>query len=223
MKHNMESNKFLLACFRDNVGSNVGFHCINGKGYSTNIDLAHVYTKDEAQKAWDTAREYDQPISLKHILESTVWKVDYQYIPQTSQISDDYMHYVAYEKGIDSSQYDGNDVYWLDARSGAVSTDFYKASKIKLEDVQKYTEHFVLIPFETAFKQKRRTFQYSKFLLEKMVIDEGLVLPMHLQVKKKSGTGKTKWNCPKCGRIVWQYNPYDFEGCKYENCGKGIN
>lgn len=219
----MESNKFLLACFRDNVGSNVGFHCKYGKGYSTNIDNAHVYTKDEVQKLWNTAREYDQPISLKHILNSTVWKVDYQYIPQTSQIIEDCIYYAAYEKGFDSSQYDGNDVYWLNTAFGAVSTDFSKASKINLEDITKYLEHYVLIPFETANKQKRRTFQYSNFQLETMTINEGLVIPKHLQSKKKSGTGKTKWNCPKCGKIVWQYNPYNFEGCKYDNCSKSIN
>lgn len=31
-----------LACFRHNVGSNIGWPGFNGKGYTTNVDQAHV-------------------------------------------------------------------------------------------------------------------------------------------------------------------------------------
>ena len=31
-----------LACFRHNVGSNIGWPGFNGKGYTTKVDQAHV-------------------------------------------------------------------------------------------------------------------------------------------------------------------------------------
>jgi len=36
--------------------------------------------------------------------------------------------------------------------------------------------------------------------------------------RKKSRSGKVRWNCPHCGKITWQYSPYDFEGCSDYNC-----
>jgi hypothetical protein len=56
-----------LACFRDNVGSNIGWPGFNGKGYTTNVDQAHVYTLEQAQVAWDNARSIDQPIAVHHV------------------------------------------------------------------------------------------------------------------------------------------------------------
>jgi len=84
-----------LACFRHNVGSNIGWPGFNGKGYTTNVDQAHVYTLEQAQVAWDNARSIDQPIAVHHVRKHIVWKVDYQYIPSISQIDDPYIKYVA--------------------------------------------------------------------------------------------------------------------------------
>lgn len=56
------SNRFYMLCTRETVGSNASFHCHNGNGYSSNIDRAHVYTQEEAQRCWDYGREIDQPI-----------------------------------------------------------------------------------------------------------------------------------------------------------------
>ena len=56
-----------LACFRHNVGSNIGWPGFNGKGYTTHVDQAHVYTLEQAQVAWDNARSIDQPIAVHHV------------------------------------------------------------------------------------------------------------------------------------------------------------
>ncbi len=51
------SNRFYMLCTRETVGSNASFHCHNGNGYSSNIDRAHVYTQEEAQRCWDYGRD----------------------------------------------------------------------------------------------------------------------------------------------------------------------
>lgn len=209
-------NRFYLACFRDNVGANVGFHAIDGKGYVTDIDKAHQYTLEQAQRAWDCGREFDQPISADHIDSQTVWKVDCQYIPHLSFADPKYQEYVAFQKG----RWNGNDVFWI-TESGMPTVDFSKAKRFSL-DIAKgyaYDEELVYVPFERADKVKRRTFDYSKFNARTMVQGAGLKMPDWLKRKKRrSNNPKVRWNCPCCGKINWQLNPYDFDGCSDITC-----
>ncbi|EKI4633759.1 hypothetical protein PC147_004822, partial [Escherichia coli] len=51
------NNRFYMMCLRETVGNNASFHCHNGNGYSSDIDRAHVYTLEEAQKAWNCGRD----------------------------------------------------------------------------------------------------------------------------------------------------------------------
>lgn len=74
----MPSNRFYLACLRDTVGTNVAFHCIDGKGYGTNTKVAHVYTRVEAQHAWEMGREFDLPLAADKVDALTVDHVDCQ-------------------------------------------------------------------------------------------------------------------------------------------------
>ena len=211
------SNRFYLACFRDNVGSNVGFHRVNGKGYTTNIEEAHEYTREEAQRAWDFGREYDQPICADSVDELAVYKVDCQYIPNKTEIgskSDKNTQFVAFRKGA----WDGNDVYWKTERTP--STDFRKAICFSINDsIFNAADHLVIIPFELADTKKRLTFDFDKFDRRRMVQYAGLKQPEWYKKHKRSRcSGKTRWNCPSCGKISWQYSPYDFDGCSDVNC-----
>lgn len=212
------SNRFYLACFRDNVGSNVGFHCIDGKGYSTNIDKAHVYTLEEAQRQWDSGREYDQPISADHIDALAKWHVDHQYIPYETTLNDPSNCYVAFKKGV----WDGNDVYWLNIDLCTTSLDFETASVFGADRAGKLDKSFIAIPFQVADSAKRRTFNNGLFNLRLMVEEAGLVMPSRFKKnkKKKPNSGKTRWNCPGCGQITWQFNPHDFDGCRNYKCSE---
>lgn len=205
----MNTGRFYLACFRDNVGSNVSWHGINGGGYYTDISKAHVYTLDEAQDEWAHAREYDQPISADKIDKLAIWKVDHQYIPSETTIPDGCQTFVAFKAG----EFDGNDVYW---KAGVeLTTDFSKAEKLSRADLHKVPSSNVAIPFEVADNAKRKTFDFSLFNMRKMVTAAGLRMPERTkkQRSKKQNTGKVMWNCHVCGKISWQYNPYDFDGC----------
>jgi hypothetical protein len=214
-------NRFYLACFRDNVGSNVGFHRINGNGYTTNVKEAHVYTKEEAQRAWNRGREYDQPICADSVDALTVYKVDCQYIPNETQIpedADEHTLFVAFRP----HRWDGNDVFWIQ-ESGTSTTDFTKAVTFTSDSsdalFSAVKEMMIVIPAEMAEQVKRKTFDFSKFDRRKMVQSAGLKQPGWLkQQKRRRYSGKTRWNCPACGKISWQHNPYDFDGCKDVQC-----
>lgn len=209
-------DRFYLACFRDNVGSNVAFHGSGGRGYSTDLDKADTYTLEQAQRAWEMGREYDQPISAEHIDALAVWKVDMQYIPSETVINDSVRFWVAFQKGC----YDGNDVYWLTDK--LPSTDFTKAKRFHLNEVSLSDTDIVYVPMYVAQDQKRRTFDYSKLNKRKMIQGAGLKIPERIKrERRRKNNPKIRMNCPSCGKIHWQYNPYDFEGCNDALCKGG--
>ncbi|HBQ3155719.1 TPA: hypothetical protein L9902_003131 [Klebsiella pneumoniae] len=208
------SNRFYMLCTRETVGSNASFHCHNGNGYSSNIDRAHVYTQEEAQRCWDYGREIDQPICADAVDALAVWHVDCQYIPCDSVVEQGCSAYVAYKKG----DWNGNDVYWL--QSGGLPTDDFSKAFIF---VSANTDEpgVVWLPFHMADAVKRRTFNINDFNRRTMVQGAGLVMPEWLKKynrRQKAKSGKVRWNCPHCGRITWQYNPYDFDGCSNYSC-----
>lgn len=213
-------NRFYLACFRDNVGSNVSFQRHEFNGYHTDIDQAHECTLEEAQWEFDHAREYDLPISADHVDELSVWKVDCQYIPKETQpFTDIHNTYVAFQKGI----WDGNDVYWLISENQNTSTDFDQAYVMGVEKAKKLSSRFVVIPYDSASKAKRRTFDFKKLDKRTMVQGAGLKMPEHLKKEnRKKEDPMTRFNCPECGKINWQHNPYDFEGCSHCCHGSGV-
>ena len=208
------SNRFYMLCSRETVGSNASFHCHNGNGYSSNIDRAHVYTLEEAQKSWDLGREIDQPVCADSVDALAVWHVDCQYIPTENVTKPGCDAYVAYKK----DSWNGNDVYWL--QSGGLPTDDFSKAFVF---VSANTEEpgVIWLPFAMADAVKRRTFNIHELNHRSMVQGAGLVMPDWLKKynrRQKSRSGKVRWNCPYCGKISWQYNPYDFDGCRNYSC-----
>lgn len=207
------SQRFYMLCTRETVGSNASFHCHNGNGYSSNIDRAHVYTLEEAQRSWDLGREIDQPVSAECVDALSVWHVDCQYIPSESLLEPECSAYVAYKKG----DWNGNDVYWLQ-NGGLPTDDFSKATVFASANPDE--PGIVWVPFHIADAAKRRTFNIIEFNRRTMVQSAGLVIPdwlkKHNRIKARSG--KVRLNCPCCGKISWQFNPYDFEGCRDFSC-----
>ena len=201
-------DRFYLACTRDNVGSNMAFH---GKGYVTDLDKAKVYTRKEAQQAWDGARNIDQPISADHVDALAVYKVDCQHIPYESTW-DDSDDYVAYIYGA----WDGNDVYW---NASSRTTDFSQALRMSKKEALLLTERWVVIPFSVAEADKRRTFDHCHFNPRVMVQGAGLKMPDHIKkCRRRRVSNRVRMNCPDCGRINWQFNPYEFDRCSSESC-----
>lgn len=206
------SNRFYLACTRNRVGSNEGFWVQDGAGYTTNLDKAHVYTLEEAQKAWNSYREIEQPLCADQVDALAVWKVDYQYIPHDTTLTDT-DEYVAYIW----NRHDGNDVYFL--TEFRESLNFLEAKKYsKISASENKDDSLVFIPFDLADSKKRRTFDFSLINRRKMITSAGLITPDHIKrFRRRVSTGRVRFNCPNCGKINWQYNPEYFEGCSH--CG----
>ncbi len=206
------SDRFYLACTRERVGSNEGFWCKDGKGYTTDLNKAHIYTLEEAQKAWDKGREIDQPLNADKVNALATRKVDFQYIPHQTTITDEEL-YVAFLR----NKTDGNDVYFI-APFSLPTTDFNKAipfpKKIAMEN-----KDYIFISLRLAGQKSRLTFDYSLNNHRKMITAAGLITPDHIKRyrRRKPSTGKVRFNCPSCGKINWQYNPEYFEGCSH--CG----
>ncbi|MCU4320661.1 hypothetical protein KTH44_16205 [Acinetobacter bereziniae] len=207
--------RFYLACFRDNIGSSVSFQCHDYKGYATNVDKAHVCNLGQAQNFYDTAREFDQPLCADAVDALTVWKVDHQYIPIDTALPDSEELFVAYVKG----QWDGNDVYWLNHHACSINTDFMTATKLTKIEAMRLSDKYIAIPYSVANKVKRRTFSFKLFDYKEMVEKAGLVKPPHLKKSnRKKSNPKTRFNCPTCGKLHWQYDPHIFNGCNDIHC-----
>ncbi len=210
----MKNHKFYMACLRDTVGSNMAFHCVDGAGYTTDIDKAAVFSKEEAQRFWDSAREFDVPVSQYWVSALSDFHVDCQYVPTLTTLVDGCTRYVGFIKG----QWDGNDLYWL--CDGYIPvTNFHNATIYDKPDLSR--ENVIWIPFDRADAVKRRTFALRLFDRRTMIQAKGLKMPEWLKRqrrRKHNGTGKVRGNCPGCGKIHWQYNPYDFDGCTHWAC-----
>lgn len=209
-------DRFYLRSPHGNTGSNMVFHAIDGKGYTSNLDLAHVYSLEEAQKEYELSRDGEYPISADHIDSLSIAKVDHQCLPAISDLTPS-DKYVVFIKGI----FDGNDVYWVDM-NGRRSTNFIHAQIISRTAAECINHvDYVVVPFELADKMKRRTFNASLLNKRKMVTAAGLKTPERLKKRRRRIVNPmTRFNCPACGKINWQHNPYDFDGCKH--CDEGL-
>lgn len=192
------------------------WHRHEGRGYHTDLAQAHVYTLEEAQKEWNYGKS--QPISADHVDALAIWKVDHQYISNETVLADGVDAYVLFQKG----RFDGNDVYFMNLDAFNSFTDFTKASVFTRRDAEIKTQNnskLIAIPYADADKVKRRVFEAHLFNPRKMVQGAGLRLPECVKRKRRRVSSPlTRFNCPSCGRIKWQLNPYDFEGCRNTDC-----
>jgi len=213
----MKKNRFYKTSCHGGVGSNVCFHGIQGAGYVTNLDESHIYTLEEAQKEVNSGHMRNHPeqelfLSADHVDALCVWKVDCQYIKfKYPEVKDPNDEYVAYKKQC----WDGNDLGF--ASELHFSYDYSSARVFTSEQIEKIDfDGWVVVPKFHTDEIARRTFQYKNINRRKMISCAG-VIGIH-KPRRRSTTGKERWNCPTCGKINWQYNPYDFEGCNDSNC-----
>lgn len=217
----MKRNRFYKTSSHGGVGSNVSFHAINGRGYTTNIDEAEVYTLEDAQSDVDKGhmREYPEQelfLSADHVDELSIWKVDSQCLNKTyPEHQDQNNEYVAYKK----RSWDGND---LGFHTGSGFSYDYKiaaifpAEEIPLESIEEQF-NYIFVPKSHTDEIARRTFQYRNINRRKMISCAGVT-----GIRKKrerQTTGKTRYNCEICGKIVWDYGHPEFSViCSNRTC-----
>jgi len=201
---------FYLTSRHGNCGDNVMFHNKNGAGYGTDLDGLRLYTIEKAQE------ELNHDIRSLPLLKSAVdavsiTAVDCQYIDNKLTVHDQNDEYVVQIKQL----WNGNDIAF--AVMGGHTFDYGKASVLSLDDAQSISGADTNI-WAKSYLDKicRRTFQEQNINTRKMITCPGIKYKKPR--KPRPTSGKERWNCPSCGRISWQYNPYDFEGCNDYSC-----
>ncbi|MCY9872956.1 hypothetical protein [Vibrio barjaei] len=213
----MKKNRFYKTSPYSHVGSNVSFYGIDNKGYVTDLDKAHIYTREEAQKEVDNGELRHENLqelflSADHVNDLSIWQVDTQYISKKyPEFTDPNNEYVACRKGV----WNGNDVGF----AATISHNFdYSQARVFTEQEVKAMdiEGWFIVPKFHTDEIARRTFQFPNINRRKMISSAGIV---GIRKKRPSrSTGRTRWNCPECGKIVWQHDPHTFMSCVDMDC-----
>lgn len=201
------SQLFYLRDSRTNVGSTCLFWAKDGCGYTSDLDKAHAYTLEEAQRKFNS-RHTDVPLAARLVDELARERVDCQYLPAAGEKAG-CDEYVISPKG----RWDGNDVYWLTFDMFSVN---YKSAVVF--SYRRALERINELGIEANIYAKaeidaiaRRTFQVANINERKMITAAGIRKPK--RKRPRQTTGKTRGNCPHCGAITWGFNPYENYSC----------
>ncbi|QXB98649.1 hypothetical protein [Aeromonas sp. FDAARGOS 1418] len=200
---------FYLRDSRGNTGSSCMFWAENGNGYTTNLDRAHVYTQEEAQR-YINARHTDVPLSKALVDELVTVRVDHQYLDESQGgLGADGGEYVIH---VNRGDYDGNDVYWKAERGCTVNlSDAMVLTKDEAEQAMRFLDDAVIYPFLYAVSISRRTFQAHNVNERRMVTAAGIRKPK--RPRKRQTTGRTRGNCYLCGKVTWGFSRYEAYSC----------
>lgn len=211
------SQSFYLQDSRSNVGSSCLFWAKDGCGYTSDLNKAHVYTLEEAQRKFNS-RHTDVPLCKDLVDELATVRVDCQYLDGFGKKSgcDEYVICI-------NGDWDGNDVYWLTLDFKSVN---YKSSAVfSHKSALLRSWELVEQGFDSTIYAKpdidviaRRTFQASSINERRMITAAGIRKPKRPRIRQT--TGKTRGNCPHCGCITWGLNPYEAYTCaeQYSEC-----
>jgi hypothetical protein len=136
----------------------------------------------------------------------TVSKVDCQHISSEHDFNSESGQFVAFKRGA----WSGNDVYWRASNGFDLNID--NADIMSLDKAKSLGDNVIVIPAEIAQAKKRKTFAYNLFNRRIMTQGAGIKKPSYIERPSRS-LGKARFNCPVCGKIHWQFNSHDFEGC----------
>lgn len=194
------------------VGGSVLFWGIDGCGYTSNIDQAEVYTRNEMQQDVDNRRlrgNEEFPLSADDVDSLSEWRVDCQHIEKTyPEFTDPNDEYVSIKRNV----WDGNDLAFSDGLDWTFN--YASAKSFSKSDIGPYIENsnpnMYFVPRYHADEVARRTFQKKNINRRKMITGAGIT---GMRKKRRSqATGKTRFNCVICGKIVWEYaHPDDFD------------
>ncbi|HFQ4860144.1 TPA: hypothetical protein ACGUTL_001101 [Vibrio vulnificus] len=195
------------------------FWAIDGRGYTSNIDLAEIYTREQVKRDVDNdwLRDKDEfPLCAESVNALSQWRVDCQYVKKTyPEFTDPNDEYVLVKKG----HWDGNDLAF--GTGIGWDFDYSKAKSFSAFNVKAYIERahptLTIVPRYHTDEIARRTFQKQNINRRKMISGAGVVGLR--QKKKRKTTGKNRFNCLICGKLVWEYaHPDDEVICSSASC-----
>lgn len=198
---------FYLRSRHGDTGNNVMFHNKDGCGYGTNLDKLHIFTAEEAQKHldWDIN---SLPLLKSAVDELAIRSIDMQNLDSSKHA---FLSCATYVIQVDRD-WNGNDIYFKCEEGRTYNYD--KASEYSYtEAVELAASNSKYIAWNKDYLDliARRTFQSHNISTRKMITGPGIRYKKPR--KKRPTTGKTRHNCPGCGRIIWDYNPYEAPYC----------
>ena len=204
-------NKFFVRSRHGDFCSSVSFHNKNGAGYGTDLNNLELFTLEDAQKQLDWNVD-SLPLLASEVMKLAVDRVDMQYLDDVKgQPENDDDVCVVQIIG----PYDGNDIKFKDEAFGtynlkdAVAITFGASKGLDKSSHKVWLQSYL----ETI---SRPTFQSENINLRTMV--RGAGIKYKKPRKLKPTTGKTRGNCPVCGKITWDFNPYENALCGKWGC-----
>lgn len=199
---------FYLRDTRSNVGSTCMFWAKDGNGYTSNLDKAHVYTLEEAQRDFNS-RHTDVPLSKELVDAVATVRVDHQYL-------DDCMAGLAtgcdqYVIHCNIGDFDGNDVYWKAQKGSTVNLS--DALILTAEEVKHALWNDAVAFYRLEYVQSisRRTMQVNNVNERRMITAAGIRKPK--RKRERPTSGRTRGNCYLCGKVTWGFSPYEAYTC----------
>lgn len=199
---------FYLRDTRGNTGSSCMFWAENGNGYTTNLDKAHVYTLEEAQR-YINNRHTDVPLSKESVDTVATVRVDHQYLDDCmAGLATDCDQYVIH---CSIGDFDGNDVYWKAQKGSTVNLS--DALILTAEEVKHALWNDAVAFYRLEYVQSisRRTLQVKNINERRMVTSAGIRKPKCK--RDRPTTGRTRGNCPQCGKVTWGFIPHETYTC----------
>ena len=114
----------------------------------------------------------------------------------------------------DSRSYVGNDVLWWAIDSCGHTTDLRRAHVFtKSEAIDLNLNRETDLPWPKEYiDQKTRPAVDMQNINRKQAM-KGSGIRFKKPKKRRQITGKHRGNCPVCGKITWDYNPYENAHC----------
>ena len=196
--------EFYLRDTRSNVVSTCIFWAKDGCGYVSDVDKAEVFNFDEAQRYADEKHHFI-PLSKMVVDSLATIRVDMQYLTLNTDFS----------KGIIIHRcvgnYDGNDIFFDNGYGGFTAN--YNEAKVYGINGSLDLANKSGVALSEAFLDTicRRTLQATNVNHRKMITNAGIKYRAPRTPRKT--TGKTRGNCPECGKITWNYNPHENAYC----------
>lgn len=201
----MSEQLFYLVSRHGGVGTNVMFHNLNGAGYGTNLNDLHVFTLEEAQKQL-VHNIRSLPLLKSQVDALAIKAVDHQYLDESKCGLDIKDNYVIQITGC----WNGNDIAF--AVMGGKTYDYSKAAIFSIADAKAVSRANTIIwPKSYLDSICRSTFQEDNINIRKMVTGAGIKYKKPR--KPRMTSGKSRGNCPVCGQITWDFNPYENAYC----------
>jgi hypothetical protein len=200
---------FYLRDSRSNTGTSCVFWAKDGCGYTTNLDKAEIFTIAGAQSHFED-RHTDVPLSKELVDAVATVRVDHQYLDECmAGLATDCDQYVVHcMKG----EYDGNDVYWK--AEGGCSVNLSEAlvlTRSEVEAAARVLDTATIYRLEYVQSISRRTMQVKNINERRMTTAAGIRMPK--RKRERPTTGRTRGNCPHCGKVTWGFNPYEAYTC----------